>query len=182
MEQVVLRFEVCPADLDEPIAKRSAEREGWSPARLALHLAAAKACMVSSRRPGCLVVGADQVLSSGACRFDKPASLEEARSQLGRLRGTEQVLDTATVIVEDGEVVWESLAAPKLKMRAFSDAVLDLYVLAEGAALLSCVGACRVEGVGRMLFERIDGDQDAILGLPILPLLHELRRRGVLMD
>ena len=182
MEQAGLAFEVCPADLDEAMAKRTAEREEWSPARLALHLAAAKARLVSRRRPGCLVVGADQVLSSGANRFDKPSSLQEARAQLARLRGTEQVLDTAIVIVRDGEVTWEHLATPRLKMRVFSDAMLEFYVLTEGAALLSCVGACRIEGVGQMLFDRIDADRDAILGLPLLPLLHELRRCGLIMD
>jgi septum formation protein len=182
MEEAGLCFDIVPADLDEAAAKRLADLEGWSARELALRLAVAKAQAISNRRPHDVVIGADQVLSSGSRRFDKPPTLEAARSHLTQLRGTNQVLDTAVVLVQSGIVLWQHVCAQHLTMRFFSDTLLDLYISTEGDALLSCVGACRVEGIGQHLFEVIDADRSAILGMPILPLLHELRRRGLIID
>jgi septum formation protein len=66
-------------------------------------------------------------------------------------------------------------------MRQFSNAFLDAYLIAEGEAVTSTVGAYRLEGLGVHLFERVDGDHVAILGLPLLPLLDFLRQHGVLI-
>jgi septum formation protein len=68
----------------------------------------------------------------------------------------------------------------ELTMRPFSDAFLDAYLAAEGEELCSSVGAYKLEGRGIQLFERVDGDYFTILGLPLLPLLAELRARGAL--
>ena len=182
MEEAGLCFDIVPADVDEAAAKRQADLERWPVPELALRLASAKAEAVSHRRPDDLIIGADQVLSSGSCRFDKPPTLQAARSQLRRLRGTEHVLDTAIVLVQNGTLLWQHVGAQHLKMRSFSDALLDLYISTEGDALLSCAGACRVEGIGQHLFEAIDADRSAILGMPILPLLRELRRCGLIME
>ena len=65
-------------------------------------------------------------------------------------------------------------------MRALSGAFLDAYLAAEGSAILSCVGAYRLEGRGIHLFDRIEGEHSAILGLPLLPLLGFLRQHGML--
>ncbi len=67
-------------------------------------------------------------------------------------------------------------------MRRFSDAFLDAYLAAEGEAVLGSVGAYRIEGLGVHLFERVEGEHAAILGLPLLPLLGFLRQHGVVMD
>jgi septum formation protein len=74
------------------------------------------------------------------------------------------------------------MAEPRLLMRDFSDAFLDAYLAAEGDAVTSTVGAYRLEGRGVHLFERVDGDHAAILGLPLLPLLGFLRQHGLLID
>jgi len=66
-------------------------------------------------------------------------------------------------------------------MRAFSDEFLQTYLAEEGEGLLSGVGCYRLEGQGAQLFERIDGDYFAIVGLPLLPLLAALRERGILV-
>ena len=65
-------------------------------------------------------------------------------------------------------------------MRAFSDTFLDAYLAAEGEALLSSVGGYRLEGPGAQLFDAVEGDHAAVLGLPLLPLLGFLRQHGVL--
>ena len=65
-------------------------------------------------------------------------------------------------------------------MRPFSDAFLETYLAEEGEAALGSVGCYRLEGPGAQLFEKIDGDYFAILGLPLLGLLDLLRRHGAL--
>jgi septum formation protein len=67
-----------------------------------------------------------------------------------------------------------------MRMRDFSDAFLDAYLAAEGEALLACVGSYLLEGLGAQLFEAVDGDYFTVLGLPLWPVLTELRRVGVL--
>jgi len=96
------------------------------------------------------------------------------------LRGRTHDLPTACVVWRDGAELFAHVAAPKLTMRRFSDAFLDDYVAAEGADLLGSVGAYRLEGIGIHLFEAIEGEHSAILGLPMLPLLGFLRACGII--
>ena len=67
-----------------------------------------------------------------------------------------------------------------MQVRPFTDSFLDAYLENEGEALLSCVGAYRLEGMGAQLFEKVEGDYFTVLGLPLLPLLDFLRVRSVL--
>jgi septum formation protein len=176
-----LHFEATPAHVDEAEVKRAARAEGMSAADTALTLADLKASRVSGRNPAALVIGADQILVCGGVWFDKPADRVAARVQLGELRGRSHTLATGVVCYRSGVRVWHHLAEPRLTMRRFSDAFLDAYLAAEGEAVTSTVGAYRLEGLGVHLFERVDGDHAAILGLPLLPLLDVLRQHGVLI-
>ena len=76
--------------------------------------------------------------------------------------------------------IWRHIESPRLAMRRFSDAWLDGYLARGGEALLASVGCYQLEGEGAQLFERIEGDYFAILGLPLLPLLAFLRERGAI--
>jgi septum formation protein len=169
---------VDPAVIDEAALKERLGRENASADRSALVLAEAKARVVSHRHPGALVIGADQILVCDGAWFDKPSDLAAARRQLTALRGRTHRLETAVCAVRDGARVWQSVSSPALAMRVFSDAFLDDYLAAEGEAILGSVGAYRLEGRGIQLFERIDGDYFAVLGLPLLALLGFLRRQG----
>ena len=171
---------VQPASLDEDAVKRAAQDAGWSPGAAALRLAELKAATV--RDPDALVIGADQILECEGHWFDKPADLGAAAAHLRRLRGREHCLHTATVVLRQGRVLWRHVATPRLRMRALSDHVVDAYVAAEGTALLASVGAYRLEGLGIQLFDAVEGEHAAILGLPILPLLAFLREQGVLQS
>ncbi len=175
-----LRFAVIEPHVDEGEIKRRFRRDGLPAAAAALALAEAKAVEVSLRHPDALVIGCDQILSCGDEWFDKPVSLDDARHQLGRLRGRSQCLHSAVVLRRGSTTCWTHVAEPEITLRLASDAVLDAYVAEEGEALLSCVGACRIEGPGQMLIDRIVGERTAILGLPLLPLLAALRDEGVL--
>lgn len=171
-------------EVDETAAKQEMVRmhPRPEPASVALHLAGLKAIAVSRESGNNLVIGADQVLAFEGEIFSKPGSLEEARRQLVRLRGNSHELVTAVVLVERGRSVWSHISSARLLMRPFTDDFLDAYISRQGTRLLSTVGAYEVEGFGSQLFESIDGDHFTIIGLPLLPLMAELRRRGVLAD
>ncbi|MFC7476182.1 Maf family protein [Dankookia sp. GCM10030260] len=181
-----LRFTALAAAVDEAAIKESAQAEGIPVGDAAMLLAEAKAERVARRHPEALVIGADQMLvcpgDDGSLRwFDKPVGMDGARAHLRALRGRTHELVSAMVCWRGGARVWQHLARPRLTMRDFSDAYLEAYLAAEGEAVLTSVGAYRLEGLGVQLFDRIEGEHSAILGLPLLPLLGFLRQHGVLL-
>jgi septum formation protein len=177
LEAAGLEFEVVPPDVDEAGLKR--ELMGCGGAAVAAELAAAKALAVSRARPEALVIGADQVLDVEGALLDKSGDMAAARAQLMRLRGRTHRLLTAVALAQGGQIVWRHAAIATLTMRAFSEEFLDDYLARAGDGLCRIVGAYEVEGLGIQLLERVEGDHFTIVGLPLLPLLHELRSRGM---
>ena len=180
LEGAGLRFDVEPAAIDEAVVKQSARVDGLTAADAAIILADMKAGRVSARHPGALVIGADQILVCEGAWFDKPRDPAEAGDHLKALRGRAHSLATAVVCHLNGQSIWQHEEQPCLTMRAFSDAFLASYLAGEGDDVTTTVGAYRLEAAGIHLLSRIDGAHDAILGLPLLPLLQFLRNRGVL--
>lgn len=174
-----LRVEAVPAAVDEAALKEAAQAEGATAEETALLLADAKARRVAQRWPESLVIGCDQLLVCEGRWFDKPEGMPGARAHLEALRGRIHILATAVVAWRSGGRIWHHVATPTLSMRPFSDAFLDAYLAAEGEMLLSSVGAYRLEGLGVHLFDRVEGEHAAILGLPLLPLLGFMRQHGV---
>lgn len=180
LEAAGLSFRVVPADVDED-AIRSAltvPDAGGGPERVARVLAQAKAEEVSRRMPDALVIGGDQVLALGRDIFTKPADLAAARRTLRALAGRTHRLLSAVSLAINGAEVWSHLDAASLTVRDISDTYLDDYLARVGDGVCACVGAYELEGLGVQLFECIEGDYFTILGLPLLPLLAELRARG----
>lgn len=171
-------FAVEDAGVDEDAIKVA--MAGAAPTDLAVELAAAKAMAVSRYVPDAWVLGADQTLSFDGGLVSKAKSLEEARERLRQMRGRVHHLHSGAALAHDGAVVWSGVDSVAMRMRDFSDAFLDAYLAAEGEALLSCVGAYRLEGMGSQLFEAVEGDFFTVLGLPLWPVLAELRRAGVI--
>ncbi len=180
LREAGLRFDSQAPGVDEDEVKASLKSERAGAAQIAETLAELKALRVSARRPGALVIGADQVLDCNGVLFDKPPDLAHARAQLQALRGKTHVLATAVCVAQNGARLWHNNAQARLAMRPFSDAFLDAYLKDAGEDVLGSVGVYRLEGLGAQLFSRIDGDFFTILGLPLLPLLDFLRGRGVL--
>lgn len=174
-----VEFTVSAADIDEAAIKAEAVRRGDSPDRCATRLAEAKALRISERDVDAMVVGADQLLVVGDQWFDKPVGMIEAAEQLRHLRGRTHTLVTVCCAARRGAIIWHAASSPRLTMRRFSEDFLRGYLAAEGEALLGSVGAYRLEGRGAQLFERIEGDHFAVLGLPLIELLAFLRERGV---
>lgn len=173
-------FTVDVAAVDETSILESLQAEGANPHHAADLLAEMKALKVSTKHPGALVIGADQILSVGRTYFSKPADLAAAKAHLQQLRGQTHVLTSAAVVAQNGSPIWREVREAKLTMRPFSDAFIDDYLAKVGKAALTSVGAYQIEGLGAQLFSRIEGDHFTILGLPLLPLLDMLRTQGVL--
>ena len=166
---------VEPAAVDEEAVKQTYRAKGHAAVECALALAEAKARRVAGRHDRAFVIGADQILVCDGLWFDKPSDLGAARAQLKALRGRTHELATAVCVVQNRTRIWHTVKQPHLTMREFSDLFLEDYLAVEEAAVLGTVGAYRLEGRGVQLFERIEGDYFAILGLPLLELLGFLR-------
>jgi septum formation protein len=172
-------IDVCPADLDER------ELEAQSPSQqagaVATFLAAEKALSVERSNPGRLVLGADQLLALDGKRFSKPGDRAAARAQLHELSGRTHTLYSAIAFVQTGSVQFEYVSSVRMTMRKLSDRFLDHYLDAVGNAATESVGAYQLEGLGIHLFERVDGEYFAVLGLPLMEVLDFLRQRGYLL-
>ncbi|WP_182087210.1 Maf-like protein [Aureimonas sp. ME7] len=169
-----------PSTLDERLVEAPLKDSGATPDEVALVLAEAKAVDVSERHPGALVIGADQVLSVGDEVLHKPADMEGARRTLLKLSGRTHHLDSAVVLAKDGEAVWRHVSRASITFRELSPPEIGRYLAVAGDGVLTSVGAYQVEGLGIRLMSHIEGDLFTIIGLPMLPLLAELRSRGAI--
>ena len=174
-----LTFDTRPAHVDESALKKS--RSGLAADELAEVLAQAKARAVSTELMESLVIGADQILECDGRLYDKPADEEGVRSHLRSLRGRAHRLISAVCVAEAGSIVWSHTDVCILTMRDFDDIYVEHYIQQAGPEVQSSVGGYRLEEIGIQLFERVDGDYFTILGLPLLPLLAFLRKRGALV-
>lgn len=182
--QAILRnagvtFEAVGSGVDEDAAKAGLLAEGASPREVADALAELKAFKVSTKRPG-LVIGSDQTLDLDGVLYDKVDTVEAARERLLQLRGKVHKLHSAVVVARDGQPIWRVVETTKLSVRNFSDAWLDGYLERNAPDILSSVGCYFLEGEGVQMFDRIDGDYFAILGLPVVGLFDFLRLHGAL--
>ncbi len=175
-------FTVEAADVDEPAIRKTllAAKSAATPPQIADALARAKAEDVSQRHKGSLVIGGDQVLALGTELLTKAKDEAAARATLKKLRGMTHELHSAVALAVDGRVLWTHTGTARLKMRDFSDAFLEEYLTRAGDRIGQSVGAYELEGLGVQLFDNIEGDYFTILGLPLLPLLAELRAHGMI--
>ena len=172
-------FEVMKPDVDEDVIKAEGKAEGVDLETLAMRLAEAK-CLDIAAKTNSIVIGSDQIMEFEGRAYDKPATMADAKARLMETRGAPHTLINAIAVARNGKIIWRNLDRPTLVMRALSEREIDDYLAAAGPEILYSVGAYMVEKLGARLFERIDGDHFAVLGLSLFPLLDLLRQEGAL--
>jgi septum formation protein len=173
-------FRVAKPAVDERAVESAVTDMGVTPEELALILAEAKALDISERSPDALVIGADQTLSLQDRVFHKPADMEAARRHLLSLSGKTHHLNSAVVLARNGQAIRRHTEIARMTMRKLDPAFIGRHLSRVGEKALTSVGAYQVEGEGIQLFDRIEGDYFAIVGLPLLPLLAFLREEGAI--
>jgi septum formation protein len=171
-------FSAVTPGIDERKVEAPLVTAGRPPAEVAMTLAEAKALSVGPVGPEALVIGADQVLDLDGRRLTKPATMGEARSQILSLAGRSHLLHSALAVAREGRIAWRHLESPRLTMRPLAGQEVDAYLDEVGRKALESVGGYQIEGPGIRLFDGIEGDFFAILGLPLLPLVKWLRSAG----
>ena len=180
LEAAGLTISVQPTFVDEAQIKTSLLKKRVSPDNIALALARAKGLAGTQKNPESVIIAADQILFCDDTLYDKPTNMDEARTHLKSLRGKSHTLIGATVLTRNNKEIWTHTDTATMTMRSFSDAFLDDYLVSAGTSILSSVGAYQLEDRGIQLFDAIEGGYFTILGLPILPLLSQLRAMGTI--
>lgn len=171
-----VEFEARPAAVDERAIE--AGLRGARPDQVALALSEAKALAVAeAERP---VLGSDSLIVVGERRYDKPESRQEAAEHLRAFSGRMMLLHSAAAIARKNAITWRHAALASLQVRELSEDFIAAYLDAEWPAVSGCVGVFRIEAMGVQLFDRIEGDNFTVLGMPLLPVLGALREMGEL--
>ena len=172
-------YEAIPADIDERAIEQSLPRAAAS--EIAKALSVAKAAALAPTVPDALVLGSDSLVVVDGKRFDKPTSRADAAQHLRYFSGKAMELHSAAALVRGDTCEWSHSDIARLQLRELSDEFIEHYLAREWPEVGYTVGVFRIEAMGVQLFERIEGDQFTVLGMPLLPLLGALREQGVLL-
>ncbi|OYX06762.1 MAG: septum formation inhibitor Maf [Rhizobiales bacterium 32-66-8] len=179
LEAAGIPLDLVDVVVDERRIEAKAPAAEAAPDDIARLLARSKALAGSARLgPERIVIGADQTLALGGVLFHKPGDRAAARLQLERLSGRTHALHSAVAVVQEQDVLFETVQTARLTMRPLDADTIEDYLDAACPAALSSVGCYQLETLGVHLFDAIEGDHFTILGLPLLPLLGFLRGQG----
>ena len=159
--------EVIQSNVDEDPIKDSLIAEGATPEIISKNLAELKAHKVSSNVYDKLVLGADSVIDLNGELISKPSSREEAMNILRKLNGKSHYLISSVCISKNNSMIWNHTDKAKLTMKNFSEVELKDYLNKITDEALYAYNVYQIEGEGKNLFEKIEGDKDTIMGLPI---------------
>ena len=158
---------VEPSNVDEDPVKESLIKEGATPEIISKNLAELKANKVSQKNNDNLVLGADSVIDLEGMLISKPENRNEALNILKRLNGKDHFLISSVCISKNGSMVWNYTDKAILTMKKMSEKSLKDYLSKISDEDLYAYNVYQIEGEGRKLFSKIEGDEDTIMGLPI---------------
>jgi septum formation protein len=171
LERLRLPFTTASPKVDE------LPRPSESPRALAQRLAIAKAEAVARLNPTAWVIGADQVAECDDDILGKPGTAERARMQLAVCSGRVVTFHTAVRLMRAPDEAHTHVDVTRVKFRVLTSEEIERYVELDNP--LDCAGSFRSEGLGVVLFERIETDDPtALIGLPLLWLAGALRKAG----
>ena len=159
--------EVIQSNVDEDPIKDSLIAEGATPEVISKNLAELKANKVSSNLYDKLVLGADSVIDLNGELISKPSSRDEAMNILRKLNCKSHYLISSVCISKNNSMIWNHTDKAKLTMKNFSEVELKDYLNKIPDEALYAYNVYQIEGEGKNLFEKIEGDKDTIMGLPI---------------
>ena len=170
-EEILINYNIScsvkPSNVDEDTVKYSLLKEGASPEIISKNLAELKANKVSNNIHDALVLGADSVIDLNGELISKPENREEALSILKKLNGKKHSLISSVCISKNGSMIWNYTEKAFLTMKNFSDQDLNDYLKKISDKTLYAYNVYQIEGEGRKLFTKIDGDENTVMGLPV---------------
>ena len=158
---------VEPANIDEDMVKESLLNEGASPSIISKNLAELKANKISQQKNGELVLGADSIIDLNGEIVSKPSNRDKALDILKKLNGKKHYLISSVCISKNGFMIWNYTDKAGLTMKQMSNDELKLYLSKIKDEALYAYNVYQIEGEGRSLFSKIEGNKDTIMGLPI---------------
>ena len=158
---------VEPSNVDEDLIKESLLKDKATPTIISKNLAELKANKVSLKNIDALVLGADSVIDLEGQLISKPESREEAFEILKKLNGKKHNLVSSVCISKNGSMIWNYSDKATLTMKNFNDNELKNYLSKISDEALYAYNVYQVEGEGKNLFSKINGDENTIMGLPI---------------
>ena len=161
---------VEPSNLDEDVVKESLLKEKASPELISISLAELKANKVSQKKNDVLVLGADSVIDLDGELISKPENREEAMKILRKLNGKSHNLISSVCISKNGSMIWKHTDKATLKMKDMTENDLIDYLAKISDDKLFAYNVYQIEGEGRKLFSNIEGDENTIMGLPIIKI------------
>ena len=161
---------VEPSNIDEDLIKESLLKENATPKLISKNLAELKANKVSQKKNGNLVLGADSIINLNEEIISKPSNREEALIILKKLNGQKHQLISSVCISKNGSMVWNYTDIAVLTMKQMSDEELKSYLNKIKDKELYAYNVYQIEGEGRSLFSKIEGDENTIMGLPIIQI------------
>ena len=175
LEENKINCMVEPSNIDEDSIKESLLKEKASPEIISKNLAELKANKISKKRSGNLVLGADSVIDLNGEIISKPIDRREALEILNNLNGQTHQLISSVCISQNGSMIWNYTDKASLTMKHLSEEELKNYLDKISDEALYAYNVYQIEGEGRSLFSKIDGDEDTIMGLPVKKIKEYLK-------
>ena len=167
--------DVCPSNVNEEEVKISLISEGATPSLISKNLAELKSNKVSIKKPDQIVLGADSVIDLNGELISKPKNREEALNILKKLNGQKHQLISSVCISKNGSMIWNYTDTSTLTMKKLNLEEIKIYLSNVKDKDLYAYGVYQIEAGGRSLFSKIEGDKDAIMGLPIKQIKEYLK-------
>ncbi len=175
LEKNGIKCLVVSSNIDEEPLKKSLLYEGTSPEIISKNLAELKANKVSEKFNGELVLGADSVIDLNGELISKPSSRDNALEILNKLNGKKHCLISSACISKNGSIIWNYTDKAALTMKEMSDQQLIEYLSKIKDEALYAYNVYQIEGEGRNLFSKMEGDEDTIMGLPVKKIKEYLK-------
>ena len=162
-----LDCEVQPSNVDEDIVKESLEKQKASPEEVSKSLAELKANKVSQKFTDEFVIGADSVIDLRGKVISKPIDRDQAYEILKSLNGETHYLISSVCISKGGSMIWNFTDKASLTMKNMTEKEMKEYLSKISDEALYAYNVYQIEGLGRSLFSKIEGNENTIMGLPV---------------